>query len=65
MANAEEEEEENEEEERNNRYKKDDKAANSSGSSGNQVTVNKDLMKQLEESVYNRVVSFLKAAPTG
>jgi len=28
------------------------------------VTVNKELMKQLEDAVYNRLVAFLKTAST-
>jgi len=66
MANAEEnvneddededEEEEEEEEKRSDQYKREDK---------NQVTVSKELMKQLEDSIYNRVVAFVKAQPSG
>ena len=65
MANAEE-EEADEEEERTGRYKKEDETVNTKRASENEVTVNKELMKQFEESVYNRVVTFIKAAaPTG
>ena len=65
MANAEE-EEADEDEERTGRYRKDDETVNTKRASENEVTVNKELMKQLEDSVYNRVVTFIKAAgPTG
>ena len=66
MANAEEdadEEEEEEEEKKSNRDKKQDQIANKKRASENEVTVSKDLMKQLEDTIYNRVVAFVKGQP--
>jgi len=68
MASAGEEEAEKEEEdERRGRDKAADaeKAASVTSkkrASESEVTVNKELMKQLEDAVYNRLVAFLKTA---
>jgi len=66
MANAGEEEAEEEEDERRGRDKAADAASVTSKkrASESEVTVNKELMKQLEDAVYNRLVAFLKTAST-
>ena len=70
MANAGEEEAEEEEDERRGRDKAAadaEKAASVTSkkrASESEVTVNKELMKQLEDAVYNRLIAFLKTAST-
>jgi len=64
MANADEDEEA--EEKSGRRDKKEERAENKKRASENEVVVNKELMKQVEDSVYNRVVTFMKTAtPSG
>ena len=66
MASAGEEEAEEEEDERRGRDKAADAASLTSKkrASESEVTVNKELMKQLEDAVYNRLIAFLKTAST-
>jgi len=66
MANAGEEDAEEEEDERRGRDKAADAASVTSKkrASESEVTVNKELMKQLEDAVYNRLIAFLKTAST-
>ena len=68
MANAEEdadEEEEEDEDRRSNRNKKDEQTASKKRASENEVTVSKDLMKQMEDNIYKRVVELVKGGSAG